>query len=149
MPSQREKPAVGPHTEDVPALEIENSTPKPIVIAMRVEDWQIIDGTIDNTVVTAATNGDNNIAEQGQNVREAGWEAARAHPRVEHGWGGWPPHGDEIRIALPLTAWRFIVEELHRWDLIDASLEIRDPDMPESQTLAIARLVAQHIGYSP
>lgn len=118
----------------------------PITIAMLVEDWQIIDGTIDNTVVMAAADGDNRSVEKGQNIRWAGWEAARAHPRVEDGWGGWPPHGDQITIALPLAAWRFVVGELHRWDQVDASIEIRDPDMSASQSLAVARLVAQRIG---
>lgn len=128
------------------APEAENATIEPILIAMPVEDWQIIDGTIDNTVVMAATDGDNRSVEQGQNIREAGWETARAHPRVEDGWGGWPPQGEEIAIALPFASWRFVVGELRRWDQIDADVEIRDPNMPESQSLAIAHLVAQRIG---
>ena len=146
MASLNQNLATTLHTEDMTSPETENSAMEPIVIAMRVEDWQIIDGTIDNTVAMAAVDGDNPSVENGQNVRQAGWDAARVHPRVEAGWGDWPPQGDEISIVLPLAAWRFVVGELHRWDLVDDSVEIRDPSMPESQSLAIARLVTQRIG---
>lgn len=134
------------HTEDMASPETESSAMEPIVIRMRVEDWQIIDGTIDNTVALAAVDGDNRSVENGQNVRQAGWDAARIHPRVEDGWGGWPPQEDEISIVLPLAEWRFVVGELHRWEMVDDSAEIRDTGMPESQSLAIAHLVTQRIG---
>jgi hypothetical protein len=30
--------------------------------------------------------------------------------------GGWPPQDDELTVALPDDAWRFVIQELHRWE---------------------------------
>ena len=60
-------------------------------LTLPVEDWLIIDATIDNTVAMASTDGDGSVAARGMEIRKAGWAATRAHPRHQDGWGGWPP----------------------------------------------------------
>lgn len=116
---------------------------------MSVGDWQIIDGTIDNSVDIAAEDGDRRALDQGRRVRSAGWEAARLHPRSGEGLVGWPPTDDEFSVTLPVTAWRFVVGELYRWDRVAAASEGSDPQEPESRSLAIAHFLAEHIADSP
>lgn len=120
-----------------------------VEISMSVGDWQIIDGTIDNSVDIAAEDGDHRVLDQGRRVRRAGWDAARLHPRSGEGLVGWPPTDDEFSVTLPITAWRFVVGELYRWDRIAAASEGRDPQEPESRSLAIAHFLADRIADVP
>lgn len=82
---------------------------------MLVSQWHTVDGTIDNTVAMASQNGEYSVAAQGLGSRETGWAATKAHPRNADGWGGWPPQGDEITVALPVSDWRYVARELRRW----------------------------------
>jgi hypothetical protein len=115
---------------------------------MSVGDWQIIDATIDNSVDIAAEGGDQRVLDQGRRVRNAGWEAARLHPRSREGLVGWPPTGEELRVNLPITAWRFVLDELHRWGRVEADLEGSDQEKPEPKSLAIARFLEERIAGS-
>ena len=115
---------------------------------MSIGDWQIIDATIDNSVDIAAEDGDQRLLYQGQRVRNAGWEAARLHPRSGEGLVGWPPTDDELRVTLPITAWRFVLDELHRWGRVEADLEGSDQEKPELRSFAIARFLAERIAGS-
>lgn len=123
-----------------------------LALTMRVEDWLFIDGTIDNTVAIAAEDGADSVVEQGHAIREAGWAATRAHPRNKDGWGGWPPADDEISVALPPAAWRFVVDELHRWERVmaDGGAEVgadgRDAGKPETRGAAVARRLVERLG---
>ena len=92
--------------------ESENSA-ESIEVTISVGDWQIIDATIDNSVDMAAEDGDQRVLDQGRRVRNAGWEAARLHPRSGEGLVGWPPTDDELSVTLPITGWRFVLDELH------------------------------------
>jgi hypothetical protein len=47
-----------------------------------------------------------------------------------------------------MTAWRFVIDELHRWGRVEADLEGSDPEKPESRSFAIARLLAERIADS-
>ncbi|MDR6414938.1 hypothetical protein [Pseudarthrobacter sulfonivorans] len=123
-------------------------------LTMPVDDWLIIDATIDNTVAMASTDGDESVVAQGAEIRKAGWAATRAHPRHQDGWGGWPPKGDELTVALPQDAWRFVVQELHRWEQVASDVGAAapaadgepDPGVPESRGLAVARMLAERLG---
>lgn len=119
-----------------------------IEIRMSVGDWQIIDATIDNTVDIAAEDGNHHVLEQGRRVRDAGWAAAHLHPRSGEGLVGWPPTDDELGVTLPITAWQFVLNELHRWNRIEADLEGGDQEKPESKILAIARFLAERVAGS-
>jgi hypothetical protein len=127
--------------------ESENSA-ESVEITIRVGDWQIIDATIDNSVDIAAEDGDHRVLHQGRRVRNAGWEAARIHPRSGEGLVGWPPTDDELSVTLPITAWRFILDELHRWGRVEAELEGSDQEKPESRSFAIARFLTERIAGS-
>lgn len=127
--------------------ESENSA-ETVEVTISVGDWQIIDATIDNSVDIAAEDGDDRVLDQGRRVRSAGWEAARLHPRSGEGLVGWPPTNDEFSIALPMAAWRFVLDELHRWGRVEAELEGSDQEKPESRSFAIARLLAERIAGS-
>lgn len=127
--------------------ESENSA-ESIELTMSVGDWQIVDATVDNSVDIAAEDGNHRVLDQGRRVRHAGWEAARLHPRSGEGLVGWPPTDDELSVTLPITAWRFVLDELHRWDRVEAELEGNDQERPESRSLAIARFVAERIAGS-
>ena len=115
---------------------------------MSVGDWQIIDATIDNSVDMAAEDGDQRVLDQGRGVRNAGWEVARLHPRSGEGLVGWPPTEDELSVTLPITTWRFVLDELYRWGRIEADLEGSDQEKPEPRSLAIARFLAERIAGS-
>ena len=119
-----------------------------IELTMSVGDWQIVDATVDNSVDIAAEDGNHRVLDQGRRVRHAGWEAARLHPRSGEGLVGWPPTDDELSVTLPITAWRFVLDELHRWDRVEAELEGNDQERPESRSLAIARFLAERIAGS-
>lgn len=112
---------------------------------MSVGDWQIIDATIDNSVDIAAEDGDQRVLDQGRRARSAGWEAARLHPRSGEGLVGWPPTDDELRVMLPITTWRFVLDELHRWGRVEADLEGSDREKREPRSLAVARFLAERI----
>jgi hypothetical protein len=53
-----------------------------------------------------------------------------------------------LSVMLQITAWRFVLDELHRWDGIEADLEGTDQEKPESRSLAIARFLAERIAVS-
>ena len=127
--------------------ESENSA-ESIELTMSVGDWQIVDATVDNSVDIAAEDGNHRVLDQGRRVRHAGWEAARLHPRSGEGLVGWPPTDDELSVTLPITAWRFVLDELHRWDRVEAEFEGNDQERPESRSLAIARFLAERIAGS-
>jgi hypothetical protein len=127
--------------------ESENSADS-VEITMSVGDWQIIDGTIDNSVDIAAEDGNQRVLGHGRRVRNAGWEAARLHPRNGEGSVGWPPTDDELSVTLPIPVWRFVLDELHRWDRVEADLVGSDPEKPESRSLAIGRFLAERIAGS-
>jgi hypothetical protein len=127
--------------------ELENSA-ESVEVTISVGDWQIIDATIDNSVDIAAEDGDQRVLDQGRRVRNAGWEAARLHPRSGEGLVGWPPTDDELSITLPIAAWRFVLDELHRWGRVEADLEGGDQEKPESRSFAIARFLAERIAGS-
>lgn len=75
-------------------------------------------------------------------------EAARLHPRNGEGLVGWPPTDDELSVTLPITAWRVVLDELHRWARVEADLEGRNQEKPESRRLAIARFLVERIAGS-
>jgi hypothetical protein len=127
--------------------ESENSA-KSVEITMTVGDWQIIDATMDNSVDIAAEDGNQRVLDQGRRVRKAGWEAARLHPRSGEGLVGWPPTDDELSVTLPITAWRFVLDELHRWDRVEADSEGSNQEKPESRSFAIGRFLAERIAGS-
>lgn len=129
-----------------------NGNPDLLALIMLVEDWLFIDGTIDNTVAIAAVDGPDSAVEQGHSIREAGWAATRAHPRNKDGWGGWPPIDDEITVALPPAAWRFVVQELYRWEQVMADggegvgADSGDSEVPETRGFAVARRLVERLG---
>lgn len=127
--------------------ESENSA-ESVEVTISVGDWQIIDANIDNSVDIAAEDGDHRVLDPGRRVRNAGWEAARLHPRSGAGLVGWPPTDDELSVTLPITAWRFVLYELHRWGRVEADLEGSDQEKPESRSFAIARFLAERIAGS-
>ena len=126
---------------------------EPLSLTMLVDDWLFIDATIDNTVSIAATDGNDSVVRQGRGIREAGWAATRAHPRRHDGWGGWPPTDDELTVALPADAWRFVVRELHRWEQVASDAGAAAPaeggepgaGLPESRGLEVARRLAARL----
>ena len=108
-------------------------------IALPVRDWTFIDATIDNTVAVAAQSGELPTAAYGFALREAGWEAARNHPKSVQSAAGWPPENEELTLDLPVEAWKFIVDQLRRWDGADALVRPRQEGDPESRFLQLAQ----------
>ncbi|MCO4237651.1 hypothetical protein [Pseudarthrobacter raffinosi] len=122
-----------------------------LALTMSVEDWLFIDGTIDNTVAIAAVDGAETVVGQGHAIRAAGWAATRAHPRNKDGWGGWPPTDDEITVALPPPAWRFVVDELYRWERVmaddgaDVGAVSPDAGKPGTRGFAVAHRLVERL----
>ncbi len=112
---------------------------------MPVRDWTFTDATIDNAVAIAAQDGELPIAAYGLALREAGWEAARNHPKSLHGAAGWPPEDEELALDLPVEAWRFIADQLRRWDGADALVRPRE-EGGESRFLQLARFLESLTG---
>lgn len=98
---------------------------------LSVQDWTLIDAAMDNVVAIAEQNGDGSTAEQGRIVRRTGWVAAAHHPKADMGWEGWPPLEDDLSIELPATTWRFVADQLRRWDEVDALVNPRGDGDPE------------------
>lgn len=93
---------------------------------MPVGDWLLIDATVDNSVSTAAVDGDDRRVEIGHRVRRAGWAAAASHPNREKGPAGWPPVDADISLDLPMTNWSFVVAELVRWAAVSEQVGMLD-----------------------
>jgi hypothetical protein len=116
-------------------------------MTLPVRDWSLIDATMDNTVSIAAQNGNAPLVDRGRQVRETGWAAVRRHPRRKEGWGGWPPQDEELSVALPSDAWRFIASELLRWADVQ-SLMKPDEDALETPGSVLASRVEERIASS-
>jgi hypothetical protein len=127
--------------------ESENSA-ESVDVTISVGDWQIIDATIDNSVDIAAEDGAQRVLNQGRRVRNAGWEAARLHPRSGEGLVGWPPADDELSVTLPISAWRFVLDELHRWGRLRPTWRAVTRKSRSRGSFAIARLLAERIAGS-
>ncbi|TDL34046.1 hypothetical protein [Arthrobacter nitrophenolicus] len=125
----------------------ERNPPSRLVrLTLPVRDWLLIDATGDNTVSIADQNGDGSTSTQGQAVRQAGWAAAREHPRADQGWEGGPPENEDLSIELPAAAWQFIVDQLRRWDEVDAMVNTRSAIDPEPRGSQVARMLEDHMG---
>jgi hypothetical protein len=116
-----------------------------VKITMPVKDWLLIDATIDNTDAIAAQNGEAATAAYGHAIRENGWEVCRSHPMAGQGPVGWPPEDEDLDLDLPVEAWRFIVDQLRRWDMVEESINPRREEAPESRKQALARLLEERI----
>jgi hypothetical protein len=81
-------------------------------LSTTVQDWLIIDATMDNTVAVETAGGDSHAAVLGLHIREAGWAASRQHARHGEGWGGWPPAEDHLEISLELNEWSFVLDPI-------------------------------------
>lgn len=114
-------------------------------ITMTVKDWVFIDATVDNTVPIAAQGGDAATAASGYAIRESGWEASRSHPKAEQGLVGWPPEDEELTLDLPVEAWRFVIDQLRRWDRVDDFMTPRSEGAPESRKQALARKLEERV----
>lgn len=112
---------------------------------MPVNDWLLIDATIDNTDAIASQDGNAATAAFGHAVRESGWEASRSHPRAGQGVVGWPPEDEEFALDLPVEAWQFVVDQLRRWDKVDDLINPRSEGDPESRKQALARMLEERI----
>ncbi|MEQ7736388.1 hypothetical protein [Escherichia coli] len=115
-------------------------------ITIPVKDWLLIDATVDNTDAIAAQDGDTATAAFGHAIRESGWEASRSHARAGQGVVGWPPEDDELILDLPVESWRFIVDQLRRWDKVEVSVNPRNAGEPERRAQALARMLEERIG---
>ena len=78
---------------------------------------------MDNTVAVETAGGDSHAAALGLHIREAGWALSRQHARHGEGWGGWPPAEDHLEISLELNEWSFVLDQLHRWAVVDDLVE--------------------------
>ena len=93
-----------------------DETPK--TVTMTVREWQYIDAVIDNTVSIAAVDGPREHVDQGQAVRQAGWDQL-----VPDG-GDWPPDDEEARVTLSPAQWHFVAQQLDEWaDVEDEDLD--------------------------
>jgi hypothetical protein len=116
-----------------------------VEIALSVRDWTFIDATIDNTVAIAAQGGELPIASYGFVLREAGWEAVRNDSKSPQGTSGWPPEDEELTLDLPVEAWKFIADQLRRWDGADALARPRQQGGPESRFQQLARVLEERL----
>ena len=82
--------------------------------------WQIIDGTIDNTVSIAAEAGDDDLVADGTRIREAGWRQICGWTSYGAESRGWPPAAELVTVTLPQTAWELVLAELDRWNAVSA-----------------------------
>ncbi|PTT60038.1 hypothetical protein [Arthrobacter sp. HMWF013] len=114
-------------------------------ITMQVNEWLLIDATIDNTGAIASQNGDTATAASGHSIRVSGWEASRSHPRAGQGPVGWPPEDEELTLDLPVEAWQFVVDQLRRWDKVDDLINPRSEGDTESSKQALARVLEERI----
>ena len=87
-----------------------------------VDDWQLIDGTIDNAVAVEVVGGDHHSVELGMRIREVGWAQTRRHPKISGAAGGGLPVDDHLTITLEVDAWIFIAEQLRRWAVVSDGL---------------------------
>lgn len=83
--------------------------------------WSRIDATIDNSVSMAHVDGDADIYQPGQRVREAGWKALRGAPETDD--LGWPPGDYQLPITAKRRDWAFVLTQLDRWEPYDTGGE--------------------------
>ena len=119
-----------------------------------VEDWQLIDGTIDNTVAVETVGGDAQSVELGLRIREVGWAQTRLHPKISGVVDGVLPFDDHVDITLEPDAWTFVADQLRRWAVVSDGLA-QDPTRSETeregyrssdtQALRIADWITRHL----
>ncbi|KRC32934.1 MULTISPECIES: hypothetical protein [Oerskovia] len=94
-------------------------------VSTRVEDWQVIDGTLDNTVDIASEDGDAELCAVGLRIRQAGWEACAVHPHRGGGSVGWPPADDVLEVELSRDDWTVAIAQLRRWAAVGEATDDR------------------------
>lgn len=94
-------------------------------ITFQVTQWMIVDAVLDNAASNNRIDGDPVVEARAMALRHTGWEVTRAHPLAGRGRVGWPPDHAELRMALPLESWQFVVEQVRH--AIEVDISIRDP----------------------
>jgi hypothetical protein len=113
-----------------------------VPVKMTVRQWQIIDGTMDNTVSVEAENGDpDNVVEAGRSIREAGWDQVAHWTPGVPGSGKWPPDNQMVTVTLTRGQWALAASSLDRW------ADIKDPE-DAAVSRAICDLVRSQAGIS-
>lgn len=112
-------------------------------ITFRVTQWMVVDAVLDNAASNNRIDGDPLVESRAVALRRTGWEVTRAHPLAGRGRVGWPPDHAELRMALPLDSWQFVVEQVRH--AIDTETSMRDPWDTVRDLSAIADLIERVI----
>jgi hypothetical protein len=84
-------------------------------VKMETRQWLIIDGTMDNEVISEAQNGDpSGVVDLGMSIRQAGWDQILGWPQDIHGFETWPASGQRSTIGLSRTQWDLVILTLER-----------------------------------
>ena len=112
-----------------------------MTITIPVKDWLLIDATVDNTVAIAAHDGHSR-----RRALDPG-ERMGIVPQPPQGWTpvGWPPEDDELTLDLSVEAWRFVIDQLRRWDKVDDLINPRSEGDPESRKQARVRMLEERV----
>jgi hypothetical protein len=81
------------------------------VVSIAVDNWVVIDGILETVITSSTIGGDVTAAQTAARVRQAGWDAANAHPG-ESGESGWPPSGAVLKVRLKPSGGAFVIAEL-------------------------------------
>lgn len=79
-----------------------------VTLNLPVRIWAGIDAEVDNAVSSAAEEGDEATVQQGQRIRQAGWD------QVPWVGGAWPPRDQVIPIRLDQADWTFAADKARR-----------------------------------
>ena len=114
------------------------------VVTMRVREWQIVDGTLDNTVNVEIVDGDPGIARLASAIRKAGWSQVAGWAPGQAESRGWPPEDQAVDVELSHIEWLLICGQLARWAAIG-----RDGGRSENAAMseAIRELILRQLGH--
>ena len=85
----------------------------PVEVPVRL--WWLVDGCVDNTMSVDAVDlvADSLLA--GACVRDAGWRASSDFVGNRDQYG-WPTAEQLLRIVLRREHWKWVIDQLRRWD---------------------------------
>ncbi|MFI0406310.1 hypothetical protein [Actinomadura sp. 3N508] len=96
-------------------------------VRMETRQWLVIDGTMDNEVITEAQDGDpRGVVDLGSSIRQAGWDQIPGWPRDVTGFLTWPTPGQMSTMVLEGSQWALVVSVLDEWAAVEESLDHAD-----------------------
>ncbi|REJ06190.1 hypothetical protein DY023_06875 [Microbacterium bovistercoris] len=93
-----------------------------LTIAIPVRAWQLIDGTVDNSMAIDVVDGVMESVIAGSCVRDAGWRSSAGYTGARDSFG-WPPEDHPLEITLRRGHWEWIRSQIERWEPLSSNTE--------------------------